>query len=288
MKPLIKYVGGKQKVADQIIAKMLADVDDGSLGEGDYVEPFCGSAALFGALWTAGALDACGRIILADTNPSVVKLYRDVKDEREAKRLKAALWVLQQEYDRNGDDPEFRERIYKEHRDKWNEGQRTSARFVFLKQAGFNGLWRENAEGHMNVSWGKRKSLSFPDDVTINKWHDALQSVELVEGDFIATLERVYPPAAHVYLDPPYFGTFNRYTADTFTFSQHTSLLCWAEMLRRQGASVFYSNKHSDHLQKLMDVVFDTDYLRWPLELKRTVAQTGSEDADEILIGLEN
>lgn len=241
LRPLVKWIGGKRKLAKQIVERMPAVV------EGTYFEPFAGAAAVFCELWNAGRIKS--GVVLADHNRDLVALYGQVRDEPQT--LLTSLRAYEDEY-RSGDAKQT-EALYYRVRGEWNAGQKTPARFVFLKQTAFNGLWRVNQKGELNAAWGKYghraahgidKELNpcILDEPNIMAWHEALRRVALFRGDTLAW--RMPRPVRGdvVYLDPPYVGTFDGYTSDGFTDEQQDRLLTMASEWTDAGVVVAYSN----------------------------------------------
>lgn len=252
MKPLIKWIGGKQKLARRIAEHLPSEFTG-------YHEPFAGAAGLFCELFTAGDLDECGRLTLGDVNADLMSLYAQVQHPRGHEKLSAALWVYEQGYAKK--DPEA---LYYEQRDFWNAGHRDPARFVFLKQTSFNGLWRLNRAGELNASWGKYKKPYFPPEDVIKEWHNALQTVEL-RPDSFDSLE--VQEGDLVYVDPPYHGTFDGYTAGGFTHADHVRLLCKVWKWRQAGAFVMYSNSTAPAVLNLLDIT-------WPEAVRHELLTT--------------
>jgi len=246
MRPLTKYVGGKTRLAPDIAEHVPLVVTE-------YHEPFAGGAALFCELVNAGDLDTCQRVSLGDINPHLMSLYQMVQDPRGVQRLKAALSVYREQYDDGTQ--EDRAQMFLESRRLWNESEkgRDPARFVFLKQTTFNGLWRVNRQDKLNASWGKYKSIALPDNDNIDEWHQALQYVELRTGSY---QELEVAPGACVYVDPPYYGAFAGYTAGGFDHADHVELLCQIWKWRNAGATVIYSNSCDPALGPLFQLIW--------------------------------
>lgn len=240
LKPLVKTLGGKSRLAPKILEYLPSTIT------GTYFEPFCGGAAVFVALHNAGRLAPTATVHLNDTNHAMINLLADVRDDIE--RLVADLRALQAAYDNAT--AESRSLLYSTIRDVWNSShlEKTSARFVFLKQTAFNGLWRVNKSGDMNAAWGKYETPRILDEDNLRAWHVALKEygVQLWKGDALRWRMQAKPEAGDVvYLDPPYMDTFDGYDAAGFTFAQHAELLVLARSFVQKGAVVAYSNSVS-------------------------------------------
>lgn len=230
--PLVKWIGGKRKLAPQIVARLPLAI------EGTYFEPFCGAAAVFCELWNTGRIK--GNVVLADHNRDLMNLYSKIKSGPE--HLLASLREYEAKYQK--DNRAGAEALYYQEREAWNSGQRTAARFVFLKQTAFNGLWRVNQKGELNAAWGKYETPLLVNEANINAWYDAMfRNTRLFYGDSLAWNGLPEPKAGDViYLDPPYVGTFDRYTDGGFTDEQQERLLTLCAEWTRRGIVVAYSN----------------------------------------------
>ena len=229
--PLIKWIGGKRKLAPQIVARLPAVID------GTYFEPFCGAAAVFCELWNTGRIG--GKSVLADHNSDLINLYSKIRSGPEF--LLATLREYEEKYQQ--DNRSGAEALYYQEREAWNRGLKDAARFVFLKQTAFNGLWRVNQKGGMNAAWGKYENPLLVNEPNILAWYDALRDTRLFYGDTLAWNGIPEPKAGDViYLDPPYVGTFDGYTSGGFTDEQQERLLVLCAEWTRKGVVVAYSN----------------------------------------------
>lgn len=230
MRPLLKWAGGKARLASQIADVFVEPC------EGTYYEPFVGSAAVFLHLKVQGRV---GRAVLSDANPKLVAVHRAVRDE-----LDALLYELD-----NLPEDDWRERYY-DVREAYNqgpfEGPRHAARFMWLNRAGYNGLYRENRSGRFNVPVGRYAALKLPDPSRFREVRDLLQGVELVHASFEEVLRRA-GPSDHVYCDPPYVpltetACFTGYCAAKFGIEEQHELARAARRAAMAGARVVLSN----------------------------------------------
>ncbi len=229
--PLVKWVGGKRKLASQIVARLPASIT------GTYFEPFCGAAAVFCELWNQGRIN--GKAVLADHNRDLMNLYSNIRSGPE--HLLSSLRKYEELYQQ--DNRVGAEALYYQERKAWNAGGRVASRFVFLKQTAFNGLWRVNQKGELNAAWGKYEAPLLVNEPNVLAWYDALRDTRLFYGDSLAWSGLPEPKAGDVvYLDPPYVGTFDRYTDGGFTAEQQERLLTLCAEWTRKGVVVAYSN----------------------------------------------
>ncbi len=230
MKPIMKWAGGKARLAGQIAEAF------GAPCEGTYIEPFVGSGAVFLHLKAAGLVN---RAVLGDANDKLIEVHRAVRDDVDG---------LLGRFDELPQD-DWRERYYEVREDYNNgppKGTLHAARFVWLNRAGFNGLYRENKSGGFNVPVGRYSKLSIPSADHFRAVSELLQGVELVAGSF----EDVMAEAGegdHVYCDPPYVplsdtACFTGYCKAPFGLPEQRLLALTARKAAFKGARVVLSN----------------------------------------------
>jgi len=230
MKPILKWAGGKARLAPQI-----ADAF-GEACDGTYYEPFLGSAAVYLHLKANGLV---GRAVLSDANPKLVEVHRAVRDN--LGKLLSAIDDLPTD--------DWRERYY-EVRESFNAGPQRgvahAARFLWLNRAGFNGLYRENRSGKFNVPVGRYSKLSFPSPEHFKTVSELLKGVELVEASFDQVMNEA-GEGDHVYCDPPYVplsetASFTGYCKTPFDIAEQKALATMARKAAFKGAKVVLSN----------------------------------------------
>ena len=230
MKPILKWAGGKSRLAPQICEAFSVPCED------TYYEPFVGSAAVFLHRRAHGRV---GRAVLSDVNVKLMNFHRAIRDNvaeviRELGRLPTDDW---------------RERYY-EVREAYNrgpwDGPAHAARFVWLNRAGYNGLYRENRDGELNVPLGKYSHVKLPEPAAFSRVSQLMQGVELLDGGFAPVLEWVRP-GDQVYCDPPYVplsatSNFTAYSREPFGPEEQRRLSHLAQKAARRGARVVLSN----------------------------------------------
>ncbi|MEM6926143.1 MAG: Dam family site-specific DNA-(adenine-N6)-methyltransferase [Myxococcota bacterium] len=230
MKPVLKWAGGKARLADRI-----ADVFGGAC-EGTYYEPFLGSAAVFLRLKEAGLI---GRAVLSDVNAKLVAVHRSLRDDVES--------VLEELARLPGDD--WRDRYY-EIRERFNEGPHEgpahAARLLWLNRTGYNGLYRENRKGRYNVPRGQYRSVSLPKPDHFRKVSRLLADTELLSLPFAEVIDRART-GDHVYCDPPYVpldatSRFTDYCSLPFGHAEQMALADSSWRAAARGAHVVLSN----------------------------------------------
>lgn len=229
-----------------------------------YIEPMVGGGALFWDLAAKGLLRGKD-VILADTNEWLMRTYGMVRDAPDD--LLEVCRELEAEYYKRP------EEFYYEVRAAWNAGEQSSARFIFLKQTSFNGLWRYNKAGLVNMPWGKYKNPRIADSQMLHSCSRALEGVELRLGDY-AALEPSLEHGDFVYFDPPYHRTFDAYSAASFTGVHHVNLVHHCAQLTARGVHVAYTHQESPEVWGWLDNLW-THATVIPVAARRVVNSNG-------------
>ena len=217
-KPLLKWIGNKQRFAHEIIGYFPTDF-------GTYFEPFLGSGAVLGTL-------APPKAIGADSCRPLIEIWHT---------LKTSPLTLKQWYSErrammsSGDKVEAYERI------KANYNANPSgADLVFLCRSCYGGVVRfRQRDGFMSTPCGAHKPISSEEfSRRVDEWSLRVQGAEYLCQGYEDTLE--LPRAGDlVYCDPPY--TFTQsilYGAQAFSLKD---LLHRIEECKRRGVLVALS-----------------------------------------------
>ncbi|MDY0105369.1 MAG: Dam family site-specific DNA-(adenine-N6)-methyltransferase, partial [Giesbergeria sp.] len=233
MKPFLKWAGGKYKIIDTILSALPAAER--------LVEPFVGSGAVF--------LNAdYHSYLLADTNPDLIHLYRQV--QREGANFvdqAAGLFVPSNNT----------EEAYYRLREEFNQctnAPRRAALFVYLNRHCFNGLCRYNSKGKFNVPYGRYARPVFPTAEILN-FHEKSQKAEFILADFRTTMASATLRDV-VYCDPPYApltltSNFSDYTQEGFNAADQSELALTALQLKQRGIPVVISNHDTDFTRSI-------------------------------------
>ncbi len=227
MKPIVKAVGGKTRLLDELVARVPSTY-------GCYYEPFVGGGALFFHL-------APKRAVISDMNRDLIVVYTAVRDDVEGVISKLERHRVQ-----------HNKGYYYEMREWWNRSRQCwtpaarAAMYLYLNRSCFNGLWRVNSDGQFNVPMGTYARLSLPSPELLRKAHQTLTDVTILHEDFRCVAERAQR-GDFIYLDPPYVplsttSNFTTYTADGFTLDDHRELAATARSLVGRGVHVMLSN----------------------------------------------
>lgn len=230
MKPILKWAGGKSR-----LAPLISDAF-GTNCSGTYFEPFAGSAAVFLYRRARGQVR---RAVLSDANAKLMAFHRAIRDNvdeliLELEKLPRRNW--QEHY------YDVREAF---NRGPW-EGPAHAARFAWLNRAGFNGLYRENRAGKFNVPMGSYDELALPEPAHFWQVSQLLQGVELRDGRFQDVIGEA-SAGDQVYCDPPYVpltatANFTAYCKEQFGPNEQLDLARMAIQAAAGGTRVVLSN----------------------------------------------
>lgn len=133
-----------------------------------------------------------------------------------------------------------------------------AARIVYLNKTCFNGLFRVNSQGQMNVPYGRYKRPNIVNEPGIRALSAYLRGdVAIMCGDYADALKDL-PEGSFVYLDPPYMpvsptSAFTGYTQGGFSYDEQVRLRDECAGLRERGVSFLQSNSDCDAVRELYD-----------------------------------
>ena len=241
-KPFIKWVGGKTQLIDSIENTLTKDFERRE--DLTYIEPFVGGGAVL--FWILQKYPNIKKAVINDINPDLTTAYKTIKTN--PKELIIELRSIADEYLPLSE--EKRKDYYLVKRDKFNtkslEPVENSALFIFLNRTCFNGLYRVNSKGLFNVPFGKYANPKICDEQTIMADSELLQKVEILTGDFEATLKYA-GENSFFYFDPPYkplseTSSFNSYSKEEFNDKEQIRLSEFCQRIDLLGHSFILSN----------------------------------------------
>lgn len=179
--PIIPWIGGKARLADQILPIFPAHTC--------YVEPFAGAAALFFLKTPAKAE------VLNDVNGDLVNLYRVIQHHVE-EFVRQFKWMLvsRQEWDRLQSTPAA----------TLTDIQR-AARFFYLQRMAFGGKVAKQTFGISTTARPRLNLLRIEEDLSAA--HVRLAGATIEHLSWRECVERYDRPHTLFYLDPPYWQT---------------------------------------------------------------------------------
>jgi len=247
MKPIIKWVGGKSQIIEQILEKFPDIIEN-------YYEPFAGGGSVFLALLSNQTITIKGNMYISDKNQGLIELYQDIKNnvEKLIKKLNKIVSLFEsakntqhakrhqfifQEYEFAKEIAEKRGKtaLYYYFRNWYNSHKQLpkcakSALFIFLNKTCFRGLYREGNNG-FNVPYGNYNSPKIFNPDELRRLHNAFNkyNIHFICQDFIDTLPKI-KNGDFVYLDPPYCPvnktSFVDYSKNGFDKHEELAKMC--------------------------------------------------------------
>ncbi len=229
--PFIKWAGGKQSIADQLLACFPENFDC-------FYEPFVGGGSVFMAADWKNA-------VISDVNDWLVDTYKAIRDDWEQVAKLLDTMPNEKSYFL-----ELRSKHASFHRTQFER----AAAFIYLNKTCFRGLFRVNKRGYFNVPYGEYDRRYY-DPSNLKGVSKLLDKVEIFNGDFELCLAKA-SPQDFVYFDPPYYklggySDFNRYTPDQFKEAEHIRLAALCRELDQRGIRWAVSNSDTPFTREL-------------------------------------
>jgi len=244
-RPFVKMVGGKRQLLPELqkyIPRFFKH----------YYEPFVGGGALFFHL--KNHMPDCFATI-GDNNPYLIQAYIGIRDyiDDVVRHLKAMVYSADEYYERRQNMPNL-----------WiAKSSEIAAWFIYMNKCGFNGLWRVNRSGQLNVPFGRYTNPTICDEKNLRACNAALSGTVFMHGDFERTVESAAEEDL-VYFDCPYMpvsdtANFTSYTSDGFKLADQIRLRDVAVQLKKRNVHVILSNADVPEVHALytIDDVFD-------------------------------
>ena len=230
MKPIVKYVGGKTWMREHL-RRVVGQYGEYSL----YGEAFFGGG---GSFFSVFDLLECGHVHLNDISVPVISMYRDVRDNAdELISLYAGLEDGFGEFcidgvpskEEMGGANEYFNLIKGEFNGiKFTPSIELSARFMFLQQHSFNGIYRENRKGLYNTPFNWKAKVFDVEEMwkritSVKEVFARFDSVEITNKDVF----ELDCSSGLWYFDPPYIDDgsgMNAYNKEIFNLGRHKEL----------------------------------------------------------------
>lgn len=262
MKPIIKWVGGKQGNL-KTIKEMLPPGFDPN--KNMYYEPFLGGGAVL--------LDINpSRAKVSDINPELINVYRQVRD-----KVETVITYLTR-IDAGHEEFSDKKAYYYLIRKYFNEHLGTdtplqAACFIYLNKHCFNGLYRVNKKGEFNVPFnGKLTGGSFDAD-HLREVSKQIQNVHFLHNDFAVTVHDALP-GDFCFIDSPYAPltptSFVDYTKEGFSYEDHIRLAEVFKELSDYGVYCMLTNHDTELIRELYK-----DYKITEVEVRRSINRNG-------------
>ena len=241
LKPILKWVGGKRQLLTEIVPLVPKNPTL-------YVEPFIGGAAVLLNIQPQQAR-------INDFNEELINVYITVRDNPNE-----LLKQLRVHEEKNSRDYYYETRaLDREPSFKELTNVERAARIIYLNKTCYNGLFRVNAAGQLNVPYGRYKHPNIVNEPAIRALSTYLNNddIDIRCGDFATTLEDL-PEGSFVYLDPPYMpisatSAFTGYTEGGFGYDEQVRLRDECIKLKEQGIAFLQSNSDCDEIRDLYD-----------------------------------
>lgn len=240
MKPVLKWVGGKRQLLNTIIELMPKDYNT-------YFEPFVGGGAVLFSLEPQKAY-------INDLNSELYNLYNIIKSK---KKLKALVLELDKHELNHSKEYYYKLRQIDRTQEFNNlEDYEIAARTIYLNKAGFNGLFRVNANGQFNVPFGKKENVRTYDLENLKEIQKYFSKtkIKITNVDFQKAVKKA-GENDFVYFDPPYDkikdDTFTSYQTNDFNRDEQVRLFNVFSDLNKKGVKVMLSNHNTDFIREL-------------------------------------
>ncbi len=264
MKPIVKWVGGKTQLLEQIKERLPLNFNQYSYQK--YFEPFFGGGAVLLDLNPTNA-------IVSDINPELINMYLQVRDHVDD--VIDELTRLDSCHEKYHTPKDFFYIVREEFNSNLGSGTTDqAARFIYLNKHCFNGLYRVNSKGEFNVPFnGKLSGRSFdPDhlrDISTKLW-----SVEIRCEDFTAAVKDA-GTNDFVFFDSPYAPitatSFTDYTKEGFSYDDHVRLSDLFKELTNRGCYCMLTNHDTPLIRELYK-----DFRIETVDVRRSINRNGS------------
>ena len=267
--PILKWVGGKRQLLDQI-RPFIPEFST-------YYEPFIGGGAVLFDIQPSKA-------IINDSNAELINVYKIIKEQPEQ-----LIEMLRQHKELNSKDYFYDIRGLDRDKSKYEQlsNIEKAARIIYLNKTCYNGLFRVNSLGEFNSPWGKYKNPNITNEKTIKALSNYLNTADITIkcGDYREALAGV-DKKSFVYLDPPYMpistsSSFTGYTANGFGEEDQIALKEQCDLLNKRGVKFLLSNSSCKFIEDLYK-----DYIVTKVCAKRVINSRGNKrgEIDEVLV----
>lgn len=235
-RPVLKWVGGKRRLIEQITSLFPEDYSIRA-----YHEPFFGGGALFFHLEPS-------RGSINDVNKRLMNFYRVLKEQPRELIEEASQYI----YDKAE---------YYNLRTRFNEEQLTdvedAAILLYLNKTGYNGLYRVNSKGKYNVPFGRYKNPRIVDEERIMTASKLLENISIHSERFYSVKKQA-EKGDMVYFDPPYLpvsetSDFTAYSKSGFGYKDHVLLKDTCLDLDERGVYFVQSNSYVKPILELYE-----------------------------------
>jgi DNA adenine methylase len=238
-KPFLRWAGGKNWLIKHL-ETILPNTQFNN-----YHEPFLGGASMF------LSLGHDHQSFLSDLNKELIETYITLKESPEE---------LIQELQSYKNNEKF---YYKIRKSKTSDQIKKAARFIYLNQTSYNGIFRVNLKGEYNVPYGFR-TKDFCEPSVLRNVSTKLKNCHFRNCDF-ADIQTNISHNDLVYLDPPYTVShsnngFIKYNQKLFSLEDQYKLSLFIDTLKAKGAYYVLSNAYHPKIREIFhknDTIFE-------------------------------
>lgn len=241
VEPFLRWAGGKKWLIKHLDKLLPKD------GFNRYFEPFLGGGSIF------LAINPQNKSFLSDLNEELIQTYSTLRKSPEL-----IIKILEQFEN-------TKEFYYKIREEQFEDPIHKAARFIYLNQTSFNGIYRVNLKGKYNVPYGFRTKNFLEKDklIAVSK---KLKNTTLSHGDFSKIKSKVREKDL-IFLDPPYTVSHNnngfiKYNQKIFSLNDQERLSKLIDHIKEQGA--YYILTNAAH--KKIDEIFSKGDYRYEKE----------------------
>jgi len=251
-KPFLRWAGGKKwliKHLDQYLPESF----------NNYHEPFIGGGSILLNLQPEKAF-------ISDLNPELTQTYKEVKLRVDQVISKLAQFE------------NTKECYYDIRATSFKNASERAARFIFLNQTSFNGIYRVNLKGEYNVPYGNRVKNFFEPE-NLRAVSQVLKPCRIRTGDFTKSIKDIQENDL-VFLDPPYTVTHNnngfiKYNSKLFHESSQLRLSKFIDEIEERGAYYILTNAAHEWVR----ATFEKEHYVQRIEVLDRVSLIGGKNA---------
>lgn len=230
--PFLRWAGGKTWFIKEL------DTILNGLNFTNYHEPFLGGGAIF------FAINPPKKVFLNDSNYDLIQTYECIRDNVEGVISELRKFENTEEC------------YYLVRNTKYKSSLKRAARFIFLNQTSFNGIYRVNLKGEYNVPFGFRKK-EFLDPDNLMLVSERLKAAILGSGDFELCIKNIKKDDL-VFLDPPYTITHNnngffKYNQKLFSENDQYRLSRMIDKIKEKKAFYILTNAAHEKVKEIFD-----------------------------------
>ena len=311
LKPLLKWAGGKRKLAPlitEIVSKEIPTTQN-------YVEPFFGGGAVYFELYKKNLFTTAE---VNDVVPQLVNFYKTLSNAQSVDEIYKSISEKFEEFNALEETEERKDYFTKmrgEFNHLWLEEQRKTVKhkefpdylteensikstilLYVINKTCFNGLFRVNKSGMFNVPLGSYKKIVMPSLSEFKETTGALKKTEVHFGDYEVLIQKYLESKnTFIYLDPPYVA--NSKTSDFTSYSkegfkgddnpdaEHLRLSENFELITESGTKAILSN-HNNPKALSIFVENKEDLFVYEINLTKTIGRVkdSTNTSSELLI----